>query len=198
MLGANGPDAAKDFELEKFISKEMLDAYDISSAITRIGLIVYGRDARVVAGLNSYSDRSSLENVINSLRNPGDGSRVDKALNIARTNLFLESNGARNAIPKTLVVFLNRKADISPLAEANKLREHGVKIIPVGIGKKIDQDDIISLSESSDNIFAARDPTEAMKTAAGASKATFPGTSTSTFSKSDIHVAKSWSTVGFS
>ena len=175
LVGTDGQDATKDFDLVKQLAQKVLSEYDISLDNTRVGIIQYGKDPRLVARLNSYTDKRTINSVIDTLRSPSDGNRVDKALDLARTDLFNVRNGARQGVPKTLLVFTNKEADLNPGMAAEKLRSMGVKIIVVGVGGKIGKDQVEGLVKDDNQIFLATTPESATNMVAEIAKTTLPG-----------------------
>ena len=136
--------------MEKNIVKQVLDKLHISDTTTRVGFILYGKEARTALRLNTYRDATSLKRVIDSLRNSGDGNRVDKAFTVAQTNLFLEENGARIGVPKTLIVLMNNKADKSLSSAAQNLKDSGVKVIVIGVGQQVNEEELKSVAGEKD------------------------------------------------
>ena len=162
--------------MQKDISKEMLKSFGISSTETRIGLVLNSQNPRTVARLTTYTTRNSLVTMINSLRNPGDGNRLDKAIELVRNDLFTRPNGARNNAPKTVVIFMNKKADISSLTEAQKSKDSGVKIVVVGYGEDIDKEELRSISSGKDLTYMLTDSDDVIKrVASSVAKNTLPG-----------------------
>ena len=173
LFGADGSNSQKDFDTEKKIATEMLNNFVISSSNTRVGIIQYGRDPRVVERLDSYTDKKTLTYII-GLLNPTEGHRIDKALDLVRTNLFDERYGARRGIPKTVIVFTNKKSDVSPKDAARKLRDLGVKTIAIGVGEKVDKGELKDITGNDKGLFVATGP-EDKNIVKDAAKALLPG-----------------------
>ena len=176
VLGAFGQNAEEDFKTQKSITKAMIDKFKISPSDTRAGFILFGQDARLVARLNLYKNERSLKALVDSLQNPGDGSRLDKALDMARSEVLFSPFGARNGVPKSLVVFVSHKSNVNPLIAAQKLKDLGVKIITVGVGQEADVDYLESISGRKEDMVLAREADNAEKAASNAADASFPGT----------------------
>ena len=176
ILGAAGRNSEKDFAIEQKIAKRIVESFHISPTTTRIGILLYGRDARMMAKLNSYSNRKSMVEYLDRLRNPGDGSRIDKALGMASTELFTEGNGDRAQVPNTLIVFMNRKAEVNPLQAARYLKDLGVKVIAIGIGDQVDVGELKDISGNEKDVFTAKEPEDVNKVAASVIAGSSPGT----------------------
>ena len=116
----------------------MINSYPISPDKTRVGVIVYGKDARIVVPFRKLADRNFLQYMPETLQTPNDGLRLDKAITLANTDLFTEQRGSRPSASKVLVVFWNQKLSTDPVEAAQRLmRERRTKIISVAIGSDI-------------------------------------------------------------
>ena len=137
-------------------AKAMLDSYDISNTATLAGAITYGKAATLALPLGESRDRDSVKRKFDSLANPGSGNNMGAALQMARSSLFSQDNGAREGVPRSLVVFVSEKFSGNPAelgSEARALKEAGVKIIAVGLGSEINKDDVASLASDNDAVF---------------------------------------------
>ena len=172
---ADGSNTARDFEIELKITKEMLNSFHITPTDTRVGLLLYGRNAIVAVHLNTYRSKAELEDLVKTLKNYGNGNRMDKALNLSRTDMFNENKGARKGIPKSLVIFSNKKSDVNPIIEAQKLRDLGVKIVTIGVGQHMDKDELFHISGKKDQVFNAKNLEEVGNVVAAARRAVLPG-----------------------
>ena len=175
LLGAGGVNAARDLEIQKRIAKDMLNAFDISPQHTRVGLIQYGRDSRLVARLNRYTDKRTLNHVIGTVSSTSSETRLDKALDMARSDLFDVHYGARKDIPKTLLVFTNKAVDSSSQDAAEKLKDLGVKVIVIGVGQQVDKKQLEGIAGSNKEVFVAANPDDAKNVVNDIAKASMPG-----------------------
>ena len=175
LFGAGGANAARDLNIQKQLAKEMLNRFHISPENARIGLIQYGRVPRLVARLDSYTDKRTVNYTIDSLTGSQGGSQLDKAIEMAQTNLFNARYGARRGIPKTLVVFTNKEVDASSEATARKLRDVGVKVIVIGVGSEVDKDQLKGLAQSDDEMFVVTSLESVQNAVNDIAKAAKPG-----------------------
>ena len=165
----------RELDIAKYVAKEMLNEFHISPDNTRAGIIQYGRDPRMVVSLDSNSDKRMLNHFIYRLTNLADGNRIDKALDFARTNLYYERFGTRKGVPKTLVVFTNKEADVDPQVAARKLKDLGIKIIVIGVGPQVNESQLKGMTASDREVFVAKTAEDAKKITAGIRKGTMPG-----------------------
>lgn len=67
------------------------------------------------------------------MRNPGTGN-IKKALETVLKQAFSKQNGARENVPKSLILFANKKADTSNVSEyVKQIRNAGVDLTIVAI-----------------------------------------------------------------
>ena len=142
ILGAAGSNAAAIFKTELDFAKSLISSYIISPSQTQVGAITYGAGANLAFSLNAHSSKSAVSSALGGVRNPGNGANIGAALQLARTSLFSQENGARDKVQKTLVIFANEKfggnnAEIQ--TELQALRAAGIRIVIVGIGGNVDK-----------------------------------------------------------
>lgn len=135
IIGADGSDAVKDFDLQKDITKQLLDRLDVASDKSRVGLILYGSDVRVPLRLDSDSNRNSAKKVMDDLRMPRPGFALARAIAISERYLFAEGYGTRKGVPKVAIIFVNRDVDAASKLAASKLIAKGIKVVAVAVGK---------------------------------------------------------------
>ena len=156
LFGASGKNARNTFDAEKSFATKLLDQYNISPTQTLIGAVTYAKDASVTMPFGSATSKEGVKNAIARLRYPGDGANLRKALEVARDQLFSVTQGARRNVPKTLIVFVDKKsssvpAELSSVVES--LRTKRIKIIAVGIGDEVDPKELQILADDKDALF---------------------------------------------
>ena len=116
---------------------------------TQVGVVVFSRTAELRIKLNDYHELSPLIDDLQTLHYPGSDTNISGALHVAHTQLFNEYNGDRRnasnvAVLITEVVFIK---DINKtISHAQDLHKDGIRVICVGIGEKIIEDDIKAIS----------------------------------------------------
>ena len=146
IIGASGPQAEQMFAGQQRFIRDMLMSYTISNDATLAGIILNGISSSLPVKIGSAVTMDSFIRLLSGLDNPrqfsgvGGNGNLDDALQLARTSLFSVENGARRAVPKSLVVFMDDNqqlpdGSIDALGtEAIALQDAGVKIIVIGIG----------------------------------------------------------------
>ena len=142
VFGASGPSASRLFQAEISFAKLLLPSYSISPLATQIGAITHGVSAQVAFALNKHGSESSLKTALDQLRYPVGGNSLGQALQLARTSLFSQENGARRDVQKSLVIFLNEKNLVNEAevkTELLALKTSGFRIVVIAIGRKVDK-----------------------------------------------------------
>ena len=104
----------------------------------------------------SATNKEGVKNAVARIRYRGDGANLREALEVARDQLFSVTQGARKNVPKTLIVFVDKKsssvpAELSSVVES--LRTKRIKIIAVGIGDEVDPKELQILADDNDALF---------------------------------------------
>ena len=144
IMGATGSNGDEIFAAQQRLVQDILTSYTLSSKATLAGVILNGAQPTIPIKFGAAVTRDYFNRLVLGLDNPPFGSNLNGALQLARTSLFSEENGARANVPKTLVIFVNKKlasADVSSLGtEARALRAAGVKMVLIGVGDDVDKD----------------------------------------------------------
>ena len=134
--------------------KQIIDQYKISNQNAQIGVITYGRYATRAISIGEYTNKRSLLDAVNRLRNPGDGARLDLGLNLASDML---KSVQESGVPQKLIVLMDQKAVNDVLPSMTVLRENNVEILVVGIGSEIDSTHIVDISNGNGQIITDGD-----------------------------------------
>ena len=157
VLGADGPNAEKDFALGKEVIKAVLKRLLVSKDMARVGLIVYGKRADIVLRLDQISNTDTALKLVDRMRTPEKGFALSNAITMARNNLFNSAAGARQEVPKTMMIFVNRDIDRSSKLAAEALKQDGVKIVALWIGSKDATDSLESITTNDQDILRIDD-----------------------------------------
>lgn len=155
LLGSLGNNAM--FTKQVDVTRDLLDNYKISPALTHIGLLTYGKDPQLELMLKDGVNPQIVGSSLNKLKNPNDGDDLNKALAYLRSTVFTAQNGARVGVPKRVVLYLDKNIESGRLVgvqeKVDELHKVGIKVYVIGLGKDIDQG---SLGELFDTFFFAK------------------------------------------
>ncbi|XP_062254853.1 collagen alpha-6(VI) chain isoform X1 [Platichthys flesus] len=127
-----------DFETMQRFMESVVNLTTVGKDLTRFGVIMFSNDPESIFTLNQYSSKQEVRKAISALTRPDGETYTGKAL--AYSIPFFEAvNGGRAAlrVPQILMVITDGKAtDPANLAAPSEaLREKGIRIFSVGVGK---------------------------------------------------------------
>ena len=198
LIGVNGPSADKDFELGKDVIIDLLNKVDVSPDKGLVGLIVYGPNARIVLRFDMVNNRDDAIRAVKGLRIPGEGYALEKAIGLSRRDLFSELYGARNGIPKTLVILLNTNANSAERSQVERLKADGVKVVVISLGKIVPDDTTKNVATSSTDFVKVGSKEDLRAGARKAVSALLPGNHISNVGistrqvKGSLHLSYFW------
>ena len=126
-----GSQSESHFNFARQMLISLINKLKIGEQDTRVGVVVYGKDASLRILLGQYNLRGVLNKAIERLPYPGSGLRLDKALEYIET---LFRNGYVD-VPKTLIIFTDRRPDDASLLLAAKAAGKGISIITIIMGE---------------------------------------------------------------
>ncbi|KAK3721427.1 hypothetical protein QZH41_020681, partial [Actinostola sp. cb2023] len=135
--------------------KQIVNEFEISQHDTHVGVVLFDHTAKVVFGFHNYTDKNYIMRQISTINYPGGGTRTASALSIAHNDLYKTSS--RNGISKTLIVLTDGDSIDNVKDPAQKLRDLGVTIYAVGIGSKINEDELkeMATDPDADHVFTS-------------------------------------------
>ncbi|XP_066926759.1 serine-rich adhesin for platelets-like [Clytia hemisphaerica] len=135
--------------------------FTIATARTRVSLITYGTDAVLHFKFNddAGSDQSAFLDYISTINGRGGGTNTYAALKMSNLEMFNTENGDRTDKVNVLIVLTDgRSSGRSQLiSESNALRESGVKVLAVGVGSGVGEEELNIIAGNSLNVFNVSD-----------------------------------------
>ena len=134
--------------------KKVIASFDIGKDKTHIGIVLFSSTAQLVFDFNKYFDLASIESAIDSIVYPNGGTMTGAALTFAETLLF---KSARPGLPKLLIVMTDGVSNDAVDQPAKAVRDSGVTIYSLGIGKNYDMKQLQEMASDpdSDHVFTA-------------------------------------------
>ena len=132
---------------------------------TRIALIRYSAVSTIMFRFNTYINKEDVLNAIRTIPYQAGSTRTDKALLKAHSALFGNpNNGVRPkelGVPRVLVLLTDGRSTSgtnSVIQPSNVLRQEGVNIFVIGIGKNINKNelDIIASDPDVDHVVCPK------------------------------------------
>lgn len=123
---------------------------------TRVGVILYAQTFWVRFYLRSHMDLPSLQIAIRRIPHKhGSKTRTEKALRFLRTHMFKKWYGGRsNTTHVAIIISDGRSQDKrATRKEATKVKEAGVKLFTIGVGKRADIEELKEVASDPDEHF---------------------------------------------
>ena len=133
----------RSFGKEKDFVKILADGFGISRDGSRAGIVTFSYNAVLTAKMSDHQNMKDFRASVDKIPYMGYTTRIDKALKVARDELFVKSNGARAGVPKILFILTDGsqtkdKDAVNPAGIAAEMREKlGVVIFVIGIGRNV-------------------------------------------------------------
>ena len=138
VMDESGSIGTTNFELMKNLSLYIVDAFEIGPDHAQVGWINFNNNARVVFNLNTYQDKTSLQEGIRAVAYRGGGTNIGAGLYALHNQL---SAGARNAfdVPEVAIVVTDGQSNAGVTQNAATLlrNNRNVDVFVVGVGDGI-------------------------------------------------------------
>ena len=149
-----------DYDKEKDFLKALAATFGISKDTSRAGVVTFSYNAEHSILLTDHDNLALFNEAVDRIPLMGSTTRIDRALRLSQRELFSIQNGGRPGIPKVLVLLTDgSQTDDSdaedPGAVADEIRKKGVRILIIGIGSGVNQEELLRLGGSEDNVFSA-------------------------------------------
>ena len=154
----------RDYGKEKEFVKELAQSFEISAAGSRAGVVTFSYNAEVSIRMDEFKKLADFKKAVDSIPLMGYTTRIDKALRLAKEKLM---TGARKDAPKLVFLLTDgsqtKDSDaVDPAVLAKELRDDGIKLIVIGIGKGTKLDELERIAGASSNVYLAKDFNELM------------------------------------
>ena len=152
----------RDYQKEKEFVKNFVSLFEITKAGNRAGAVIFSDRAELMMKLSDFVSSQSFNRAVDDLPLLGGTTRIDMGLKKAFSDLFSVDNGMRPRASKLLVLLTDGKqspdSDIaSPYEAMRPFHEEGIKVIVIGIGPKVDKDELMSLVTDRKHFYHAKD-----------------------------------------
>ena len=143
------------FRRMKKLVKATLGSFKFSPSDSRGAIVGFGSQPQLATNLYEGTDARTIESTIDRLTRIGGNKEMNRVLRMIRTDIFANPlNKVSNS--KRVVILLTTGKSISDSAgelerSALELRSQGVEVIPVVIGKEIDEKKLDAITGKSSN-----------------------------------------------
>jgi len=153
--GSIGPQSYED--AKKFLS-DLISGFTISQNNVRVGLAIYGSDARLIFDLKHSYDKDEILSSIQSVEYLRSSTATGDAIRLMTDTGFTEKHGVRSsdeAIPRVGIVLTdgesNNGQDVPTAAQS--ARNQSIEMLAFGIGSGINETELLQIAGSQDRVF---------------------------------------------
>ena len=150
----------KEFHKEINFVRELAKDFTVTAGGVNLGVVTFSYYAKLTIKLSDNSDTASFLEATKKIPLMRSQTYIDRALQVADAELFNEENGDRRDVPNFIVLLTDGKQTksvfaTSPSFQAAKLRDRGVTIFAIGIGRSVDEIELASIAGSPENMLLA-------------------------------------------
>ena len=160
LVDSSGSISFRNFRKVKNFVVELASKFDISPGGSRAAVVVYSTRATTRIRFTDHSTYGSFANAVQSLRHERGYTRIDLALEKAYFEVFGPRGKPRFLVPKIAFVLTDgeqtRAPKQIPLDEVSDLlKKRGVRIISIGIGKRVNKNQLTVIASSEKDVVIA-------------------------------------------
>eukprot|EP00795_Rhopilema_esculentum_P016249 gene16249-7628_t len=162
LMDASGSLYLDNYDKEKTFVKNVIEKQLIGRRQTRVSVMAYSKSATIFVKFDQYFDKESLKSAVDEIPYESSNTRIDRALILAKEQMFTAANGARPYSRKVVVLLTDGQQSVEPgsvdvTVAARALRGDDVEILSVGIGPEIDLIQLNEIVSKSSYVFFAAD-----------------------------------------
>merc|ERR1719228_2696039 len=150
------------YSKEKEFIMKIMNAYQLGEDQSRASVITFSLETELSIKFNEFYDQASFDQAVSDIPHMKSFTRIDLALQLAKSQMFTKANGARSGVPNTLILMTDGVQTTNEGAEqldsveiARELRSNGVNIIVVGISDGINRKALEEIAGNPNNLFTA-------------------------------------------
>ncbi|XP_021097829.1 collagen alpha-6(VI) chain [Heterocephalus glaber] len=125
----------ENFDYLKAFLEESVSALDIKESCTRVGLVAYSNETKVISSLSAGINKSEVLQEILNLSPQAGEAYTGAAIRKVRKEVFSPHQGSRKnqGVPQIAVLVTHRASEDNVTKAATNLRRQGVSIFTIGI-----------------------------------------------------------------
>ncbi|XP_067335458.1 collagen alpha-1(XII) chain isoform X2 [Channa argus] len=111
----------------------LVNSFDIGPNKVQISLVQYSRDPHTEFALNTHHDINAVVKAVRTFPYRGGSTNTGKAMTYVKEKIFIPTRGARQNVPRVMVLITDGKSSDSFRDAATALRNIDVEIFAVGV-----------------------------------------------------------------
>ncbi len=136
----------------------LANSFDIGPNKVQISLVQYSRDPHTEFALNKHHDSAAVLKAVRTFPYRGGSTNTGKAMTYVREKIFIPARGARDNVPRVMVLITDGKSSDSFKDPAKKLREADVEIFAVGVKDAVRSElEAIANTPADNHVFEVED-----------------------------------------
>ncbi|XP_026141096.1 collagen alpha-1(XII) chain isoform X4 [Carassius auratus] len=136
----------------------LVNSFDIGPNKVQISLVQYSRDPHTEFALNKHRDNAAVLSAVRTFPYRGGSTNTGKAMSYVREKIFIPARGARDNVPRVMVLITDGKSSDSFKNPANKLRDADVEIFAVGVKDAVRSElEAIANAPADNHVFEVED-----------------------------------------
>uniref|UniRef100_A0A8C4DV43 Collagen alpha-1(XII) chain n=1 Tax=Dicentrarchus labrax TaxID=13489 RepID=A0A8C4DV43_DICLA len=136
----------------------LVNSFDIGPNKVQISLVQYSRDPHTEFALNTHHDISAVVKAVRTFPYRGGSTNTGKAMTYVREKIFIPARGARQNVPRVMVLITDGKSSDSFKDAATNLRNIDVEIFAVGVKDAVRSElEAIANPPSDSHVFEVED-----------------------------------------
>ena len=158
VLDSSGSVGESNYTTMLRFAAEVAGGFKFGSEGAQFGSITYATSASLDIKLGQFSNPAAFKNALMQISYKATKTNTAQALMLARQEL---SDNGRDGVPKAVIIITDGQSDepIATQQEAALIRSQGVRVLSIGIGPKIDLNELngISSDPDEDHVFLIND-----------------------------------------
>ncbi|XP_067222856.1 collagen alpha-1(XII) chain isoform X4 [Chanodichthys erythropterus] len=136
----------------------LVNSFDIGPNKVQISLVQYSRDPHTEFALNKHHDIATVVKAVRTFPYRGGSTNTGKAMTYVREKIFVSGRGARDNVPRVMVLITDGKSSDSFKDPAKKLRDTDVEIFAVGVKDAVRTElEAIANAPADNHVFEVED-----------------------------------------
>lgn len=136
-------------KMQNFIKNTIVDM-NVQPHGVHVGLMQYSGYPSSQFPLDLYNNRGDVLKAVEKLSLLGGGSNTADAITYMRDHMFTPSEGARSDVPRIAILLTDGDSNdpAAAVAAANQARNANISLIALGIGNRVNQQELAGIALS--------------------------------------------------
>lgn len=145
------------FRDAKQFVKDLVSSFDVAKNDVKLSVINFSSFSELSIKFSNFVDRKSFDSAVDNLQLIGLKTRIDKALRLARNQMFTKQNGAREGVQNLIILMTDgsQTGSVDPSIMAKVLRNNGFELVVFGIGRFVKPNQLRDIAGESGRYYTA-------------------------------------------